>query len=322
MRVLIFILLLFPFFVEGQSFINSYRFGIPVASTLPGDVAGNTFVVGLRVLKTGYAGNCIKVRRSSDNTTLDIGFSGNDFDVSAFSTFIGGGNGFVDTWYDQSGNSLNASQATAANQPQIILNHKNGHPTLYFDGTDFLEIASSAASFNYFHQTTGSFSIVGHPGIIANPNAIYTFFGNNGGTTAKTGIVSQWDDRGSQSRNDATLVTITRGTAATFVVDGRINNAIVANTYSLIQVSLDLTNATAQLRHQTYVNTATISSNTFTPSAVNIANATHNLQIGANGNGASFLVGYISEMSGNNTIVSSGDRAAMAVNQNAYWAIY
>lgn len=321
MRLLI-IILLFPLFSQGQFIIDSYRFGSAPASILPGDVSGNTLMFGLRVGKTGFSGNIIKVRRSSDNTTQDIGISGTDLDVAAFSAFVGGGNGYVETWYDQSGNGLHATQSTLANQPQVILNHKNGHPSLYFDGTDFLEIASSAASFNYLHQTAGSYSIVGQPGTVANPNVAYTYFGNNAGTTAKTGIIAQYDDRASQSRSDATIVTVTRSGASTFVVDQRVNAAILPNVYSLIQTSLDLTNATAHLRHQTYVNTVAIASNTFTASAVNVANATHNMQIGANGNSATFLTGYISEISFNNTIVSSGDRAAMAVNQNAYWAIY
>jgi hypothetical protein len=74
----------------------------------------------LRKLRTAYTGSAIRVRRSSDNTEQDIGFVNNVLDESALTTFCGAGNGFVTTWYDQSGSARNAIQTTAANQPQIV----------------------------------------------------------------------------------------------------------------------------------------------------------------------------------------------------------
>jgi hypothetical protein len=50
------------------------------------------------------------------------------------------GNGFVTTWYDQSGNGRNAVQATAAEQPAIVtggvVNSEGGKPAIVFDGVD------------------------------------------------------------------------------------------------------------------------------------------------------------------------------------------
>lgn len=74
----------------------------------------------LRKLRTAYTGSAIRVRRSSDNTEQDIGFVSNNLDTTALTTFCGAGNGFVTTWYDQSGNAQNATQTTQANQPQIV----------------------------------------------------------------------------------------------------------------------------------------------------------------------------------------------------------
>jgi hypothetical protein len=75
----------------------------------------------LRKLRTAYTGSAIRVRRSSDNTEQDIGFTAlGALDTSALTSFCGSGNGFVTTWYDQSGNARNATQTTAANQPQIV----------------------------------------------------------------------------------------------------------------------------------------------------------------------------------------------------------
>jgi hypothetical protein len=89
----------------------------------------------LRKLRAAYAGSAIRVRRSSDNTEQDIGFVSGNLDESALTTFCGAGNGFVTTWYDQSGNANNARQTTAINQYRIVNSgviYKNlGKPALF-----------------------------------------------------------------------------------------------------------------------------------------------------------------------------------------------
>jgi hypothetical protein len=93
----------------------------------------------LRKLRAAYTGSAIRVRRSSDNTEQNIGFVNNELDTSSLTTFCGAGNGFVTTWYDQSGNAINALQTTAANQPQIVSSGsvilKNAKPTLRFNSS-------------------------------------------------------------------------------------------------------------------------------------------------------------------------------------------
>lgn len=74
----------------------------------------------LRKLRSAYTGSAIRVRRASDNTEQDIGFVDNVLDTSSLTSFCSGTNGFVKTWYDQSGNGRDATQTTAANQPQIV----------------------------------------------------------------------------------------------------------------------------------------------------------------------------------------------------------
>lgn len=95
----------------------------------------------VRRLSSTYTGNLIEVRRSSDNTIQDIGYDDNgELDTTSLLSFVGAGNGFVRTWYDQSGNGNDATQTTAANQPQIVSSGtvitENGKPSLSFDGTD------------------------------------------------------------------------------------------------------------------------------------------------------------------------------------------
>ncbi|TAF98378.1 MAG: hypothetical protein EAZ47_00450, partial [Bacteroidetes bacterium] len=82
----------------------------------------------------------IQVRRSSDNTTQNIGFSGNDLDTASLKTFVGVGDGFVTIWYDQSGNARNLTQIITARQPSIVnsgnIFRRNTKPTVYFDNAD------------------------------------------------------------------------------------------------------------------------------------------------------------------------------------------
>jgi hypothetical protein len=99
----------------------------------------------VRKLRAAYTGSAIRVRRSSDNTEQDIGFDATgNLDTSALTTFCSGTNGFVTTWYDQSGNGLNQTQTTALSQPQIVsagsVLLQGTKPILRFDGTnDFMD---------------------------------------------------------------------------------------------------------------------------------------------------------------------------------------
>jgi hypothetical protein len=94
----------------------------------------------VRKLRTAYTGSAIRVRRSSDNTEQNIGFVNNVLDTSTLTSFCSGTNGFVTTWYDQSGNGRDATQTTASNQPQIVSSGSvitlNGKPSMKFDGSN------------------------------------------------------------------------------------------------------------------------------------------------------------------------------------------
>lgn len=121
---------------------------ILVPGALLDTYTNSAFAYSLRQLRTLYTGAAIKVRRSSDNTEQDINFVTGLLDTASLLTFVGSGNGFVTTWYDQSGNARNATQTTAANQPQIVssgnLILQNSKPCLDFDGSnDTLRNSSS-----------------------------------------------------------------------------------------------------------------------------------------------------------------------------------
>lgn len=84
-------------------------------------VPGASLALSLRKLRSAYAGYCIRIRRSSDNAELDIGFVNNVVDIATILTFIGAGSGYIVTWYDQSGNANNAGQGSATAQPLFVV---------------------------------------------------------------------------------------------------------------------------------------------------------------------------------------------------------
>jgi hypothetical protein len=137
--------------------INPYFFEQPLLLDL---YPNATTAYSIRKLRTAYTGNCIRVRRSSDNAEQNIGFVGNDLDTSSLLSFVGVGNGFVTTWYDQSGNANDGIQTTAANQPQIVsagsLLTQNTKPRLAFDGSnDSFNITSILYNTSHYQSFVG-----------------------------------------------------------------------------------------------------------------------------------------------------------------------
>ena len=123
----------------------------------------------LRKLRTAYAGSAIRVRRSSDNTEQDIGFVDNELDTASLLSFVGAGDGFVSTWYDQSGSVNNAIQATASNQPKIVSSGSvisyNSESALEFNGTNNylisgVSLGSTATHINLYKYSGGTNSVI------------------------------------------------------------------------------------------------------------------------------------------------------------------
>jgi hypothetical protein len=116
---------------------------IPAFTGLLDTYGGAALAYSLRLLDSTYTGDAIRVRRASDNTEQDIGFDVNgDLDTSALTTFCSGTNGFIRTWYDQSGGARNIEQATTASQPKIydssigvIIDPTTSRPAVFGTGT-------------------------------------------------------------------------------------------------------------------------------------------------------------------------------------------
>ena len=80
----------------------------------------------------------VRVRRDSDNAEAD--FTAQEITDGTLAAFCTGTDGLVTTWYDQSGNANNATQATAASQPQIVSSGSiitdSGYQVIQYDGSD------------------------------------------------------------------------------------------------------------------------------------------------------------------------------------------
>jgi hypothetical protein len=162
--------------------------GVQAASLLLDTYTGAAVAYSLRQLRTAYTGAAIRVRRSSDNAEQDINFVSGDLDTSSLLTFCGAGNGFITTWYDQSGNALNLVRGVATQQPKIVssgvVEVKNLKSTITFDGTDdVLSYISPISAINS-----------------GNEFAIYSVYNNNTTGTLKTFWTSSTSGSNNQIR--------------------------------------------------------------------------------------------------------------------------
>jgi hypothetical protein len=140
---------------------------------------GASAAYSLRKLRSAYTGNAIRVRRSSDDTTLDVGFKADGtLDTTAMLSFVGAGNGFVSIWYDQSGNGYNLIQETSTKQLQIVSSGSvlllNGKPTLYSDGTGGKSLRST---FGVTLSQPNTFFNIGSSNKPANSSTYYLWDG-------------------------------------------------------------------------------------------------------------------------------------------------
>jgi hypothetical protein len=70
--------------------------------------------------RSGKNSAVVRVRRDNDDAEQD--FTATEVSDGTLAAWVGAGNdGFVRTWYDQSGNGNDAEQATTATQPAIVL---------------------------------------------------------------------------------------------------------------------------------------------------------------------------------------------------------
>lgn len=126
----------------------SLKFPIPLVGKRSGSAGllldqypGAAAAYSLRELSDAWAGQpVVKVYRASDGATQDMNAS--EITNGTLATFLVTSDGFVNTWYDQSGNGFDATAVgTATNKPKIYtgatqtLVTVNGKPALSFNNT-------------------------------------------------------------------------------------------------------------------------------------------------------------------------------------------
>lgn len=125
--------------VDGQTFSKYVLDYFPAYSAF-----------SFRKLKSTYAGNCFRVRRSSDNTEQDIGFSGDYVNTGSLTTFVGANSGYITKIYDQTGNGRDRTQTTVARQPLIVsagtVQKSGSYVVANFNNVSYMLQHSSSAS--------------------------------------------------------------------------------------------------------------------------------------------------------------------------------
>ena len=149
--------------------------GFPKA--LLDEYPGASAAYSLRELSAAMEGSAVvRVRRSNDNTEQD--FTSAEITDGTLTTFTGANDGFVTTWYDQSGNSNNVTQATATKQPKLITNGvvelENGKASLTYSGGQALSISSYIQG--AISQPVSIFTVANRNSV---PNNGYIFDGNS-----------------------------------------------------------------------------------------------------------------------------------------------
>lgn len=270
----------------------------------------------LRKLSNAYTGSAIQVRRSSDNSTQNIGFSSSgDLDESALTSFCASTDCFVSIWYDQSGNSLDAAQTTSTKQPKIVssgvVETENLKPTILFDGSDDDLEVGTVSSFNYLHDGTSSSVVTVAKYAGSSSKAL---FGNNKGSAFVVGFSIYYTNQNKIENY------ITSGTANYTLNQSPQTTDILSQ--HLVFMAIDADNSTAANRSVISINDqADFSTNTnlASPSTNNagtimtIANAGVTVSSNFDGN--------IQEIIFYNTDKTSS-KADIKSNINTYYSIY
>lgn len=298
MRLLI-LLILLPFITQGQ-IVRTHPYYRPFAAScsyLLDQYSGAAAAYSLRKLRCAYSGSLIRVRRSSDNTEQDIGATANgDLDTAALKTFVGTGgtdDGFVVTWYDQSGNGNNVTQSTAGNQPLIMDNgvvlRQGGKPSIYFDGSNDYLIQSSFTINTYLslYMVVNSPSFLVEHSANANNNDGFYFYG----LTNQSWLFRRTNVNGASG-----------------------GSAWSANQYIIADLQYNGSGAY-------YKNGVQQTNGTITGTSLSNTSATASLNIMARPSASLYMSGYLSELIIYDSDKTS-DASSIRSNINAYYSIY
>lgn len=259
--------------------------GAGAAELILDSITGATAAYSLRKLKTAYTGNCIKVRRSSDNTELDIGFNGTSLDTAAVTTFVGAGSGYISVWYDQSGASKDMTQATAIKQPLIVSS-----------GTLFVHPGSSKVALDYSVSGMG----------LGSTNAL-----TSGSYTISAVYAAKGGNRAINGSNNFLMGAYQNGNYTAYVGTGFTGNSVVFVNNKIITQTLRCESGIGAVNYVNTTNAGSIATFGF-PGNVNT---------GAVGGIAESHFGSVSEVITFASAISLANRSALEASQISYYSI-
>ena len=158
-------------------------------------------------------------------------------DTLSLLTFAGAGDAFVKTWYDQSGNSNDATQTATANQPKIVSSGavitENGKPAIETDGVDDVLESSVDCGSNF------QFALIG-----ATKNSGFGYFSNlassndgveilNFNTSYRFGIEGNDDTLGVTSGSQTLAMLSYDGTNKIYSIDATENVDALSTTVAV-----------------------------------------------------------------------------------------
>ncbi len=279
---------------------------------------GSKIAYSLRKLDTNYTGNAIRVRRSSDNTEQDIGFTNNELDTTSLLSFVGSNDGYVTTWYDQSGNTNNATHSTAINQPLIVssgvVNTINSRPSIKFNGSVKLNISTN----NFAQSNSVPYTIL----TVSNMTSLPSDTATNGGShifgigSASNGFFTSYGDKIGFAYNGGSPVTnYTSGRPSQQVLQD--TNIVSLNSTQLsIYTRGSGTNTLSSNNNTPVTNTQTANPYPYSQAAIGASSGNN-----YSGSGVSPLIGNISECILWWTNFNS-DRTDIKNNLNSFYTIY
>ncbi len=123
-----------------------YTQNTPLLDTYSGAAAAYS----LRKLRTAHTGPLIEVYNGTSYADISANVFG-ELDTVALAAHCGSNDGFVRTWYDQSGNGNDTTQSTTANMPKIYdgtngVVTENGKPAILSDGTKQMSLSSNIST--------------------------------------------------------------------------------------------------------------------------------------------------------------------------------
>ena len=292
--------------IIGSAFVGTtqvYGTPPPPSGLLLDLYPGAVGAYSLRKLSNSYTGDAVKIRRSGDNAKQDIGFDSNgDLDVNAMTSFViaGGGTkiGFVEIWFDQSGNGNDITNTfNAAQQPTISFDVPiiiGTRAAMRFDGTDLMtrpniiNVNADKTTFNVYKPTSVSVS-----------DCIMDL-------SSTTGTGDAW--------------TLTSETALRCVSRTYVTTAGSSNTYSLLEmwqdgITIDNANQFKMYFNGTYIPRASGANG-------NVNSSTEPFYLGYSLNGTNGYDGTQQEIVIYPSALSDANREGVRDNINTYYSVY